>query len=314
MLKLEHNATGPLPDDSAGGAVPGVRCRVAPSAASARVLHAGWGAPDSGGGKRSRDCGNLNAIPRRVLALQDPIASFSGAAPATADASPQRQRSLARAARHDILRRLAPPLRHDMVVHLQSLGMMAEALSARMERGAVAGNELAGSVSKLKRLSRQAVTRCLEVCTWMEPGEDDTIGLRDGVTEVVRLLSTSLNFRGFDLRCEPCDGAFEVTRSALRFLLAAAILTLTDAAPAPGQIAVRTAQSSTHGVISVEYLPEPVEATFTQFHESGDAPLSWVEVQALAAQLGVELLRNGEAIILRLPRAVVTSPLKMAAT
>ena len=53
------------------------------------------------------------------------------------DATPQRLRSLARAAQHDILRRLAPPLRHDMVVHLQSLGMMAEALIARMERGAV---------------------------------------------------------------------------------------------------------------------------------------------------------------------------------
>jgi hypothetical protein len=248
-----------------------------------------------------------------VLALQDPIATSAGATPPLADASPQRQRSLARAAQHDILRRLTPPLRHDMVVHLQSLGMMAEALSARMERGAVAGNELAGSVSKLNRLSRQAVARCLDVCTWMEPAEDDTIRLSDGVTEVVRLLSTSLNFRGFDLRCEPCDCEFEVTRSALRFLLAAAILTLTDAAPAPGQVAVRTAQSSTHGVIAVEYQPEPVEATFTQMHDSGDAPLSWIEVQALAGQHGVELLRKGEGIILRLPRAVVTSPLKMAA-
>lgn len=248
-----------------------------------------------------------------MLALQDPIASSAGAAPASADASPQRQRSLARAAQHDILRRLAPPLRHDMVVHLQSLGMMAEAMSARMERGAVTGNELAGSVGKLNRLSRQAVARCLEVCTWMEPGEDDTTCLRDGVTEVVRLLSTSLNFRGFDLRCEPGDGEFAVTRSTLRFLLAAAILILTDAAPAPGQVAVRTEQSSTHGVIAVEYQPEPVEAGFTQLHESGDAPLSWVEVQALAAQDGVELLRKGETIMLRLPRAVVTSPLKMAA-
>lgn len=257
--------------------------------------------------------GNLNAVPRRVLAFQDPIAPSAGATPAAADASPQRQRSLARAAQHDILRRLAPPLRHDMVVHLQSLGMMAEALGARVERGAVAGNELAGSVGKLNRLSRQAVARCLDVCTWMEPGEDDTIRLGDGVTEIVRLLSTSLNFRGFDLRCEPSDGEFVVTRSALRFLLAGAILTLTDAAPAPGTVAVRAAQSASHGVIAVEYQPEPVEAAFTQMHDSGDAPLSWIEVQALAAQHGVELLRNGEAIMLRLPRAVVTSPLKMAA-
>jgi hypothetical protein len=245
------------------------------------------------------------------LAIQDPITT-SGATPppAALDTSPQRLRSLARAAQHDILRRLTPPLRHDMVVHLQSLGMMAEALSARMDRGVVASDDLHGSVSKLNRLSRQAVARCLEVCTWMEPAEDDTTTLREGAGEVVRLLSTSLNFRGFDLRTELADGEFDVSRSALRFLLAAAILTLADAAPAPGEIVVRTEQSSTHGVVAVEYQPQP-EGVFTQLHESGEPPLSWVEVQALALQHDVELLRNGQAIILRLPRALVTTPLKM---
>jgi hypothetical protein len=197
-----------------------------------------------------------------------------------------------------------------MVVHLQSLGMMAEALNARMERGVVQQEDLTGSVSKLNRLSRQAVARCLDVCTWMEPAEDDTIVLREGVTELVRLLSTSLNFRGFDLRTELGDGEFDVSRSALRFLLAAAILTLTDAAPAPGEVTVRTEQSSSHGVVAVEYQPQP-EGNFTQLHESGESPLSWIEVQALAAQHGVELLRSGQAIILRLPRALVTTPLKM---
>ena len=247
-----------------------------------------------------------------MLAIEDPIIASAGAVPPVAlDASPQRQRSLARAAQHDILRRLTPPLRHDMVVHLQSLGMMAEALNARMERGAVQTDDLASSVSKLNRLSRQAVARCLEVSTWMEPAEDDTIVLREGVQEVVRLLSTSLNFRGFDLRAELSDGEFDVARSAVRFLVAAAILTLTDAAPGPGEIVVRTEQSSSHGVVAVEYQPQP-EGAFTQMHEpGGDTPLSWVEVQALASQHSVELLRNGQAIILRLPRAVVTTPLKM---
>jgi hypothetical protein len=247
------------------------------------------------------------------LAIEHPptAASAGASAPSHLDASPQRQRSLARAAQHDILRRLTPPLRHDMVVHLQSLGMMAEALSARMERGAVHQDDLQGSVSKLNRLSRQAVARCLEVCEWMEAGEDDTVLLREGVAEIIRLLSTSLNFRGFDLRTELGDGDFDVSRSALRFLLAAAILTLTDAAPAPGEVAVRTEIASTLGVVAVEYNPLPEGTSFTQLHEPGETPIAWPEVQALAQQYGVELLRNGQAIILRLPRAVVTTPLKM---
>jgi hypothetical protein len=247
---------------------------------------------------------------RTVLAIDPIITSSAAAAPPATDVSPQRLRSLARAAQHDILRRLAPPLRHDMVVHLQSLGMMAEALNARMERGSVDPDDLQGYVSKLNRLSRQAVARCLEVSTWMEPGEDDTATLREGVSEVVRLLSTSLNFQGYGLRMELGDGDFDVSRSAVRFLLAATILTLADSAGAPGEIAVRTEFSSSHGVIAVEYKAQP-EGPFTQLHEQGEAPLAWAEIQALALQFDADLLRNGQAIILRLPRAVVTTPLKM---
>lgn len=239
-----------------------------------------------------------------------PASASASAAAAPVDALPQRQRSLARAAQHDILRRLTPPLRHDMVVHLQSLGMMAEALGARMDRGAVSPEDLQAGVSKLNRLARQAVARCVDVCTWMEPAEDDTIALRDGVSEVVRLLSTSLNFRGFELRSELAEGDLHVTRSALRFLLAGAILTLADAAPGPGQLAVRAEVASSHGVVAVEYQPQP-EGTFTQLHEPGEAPLAWPELQALARLHQVELLRNGQAIVLRLPRAVVTTPLTM---
>lgn len=253
---------------------------------------------------------NLN-LEETVLAIDHPIITSAGALPSAGpDAAPQRQRSLARAARHDIVRRLASPLRHDMVVHLQSLGMMAEALSARLERGTLDTGDLQGSVSKLNRLSRQAVAACLHVSSWMQPGEDDTVTLGEGVEEAVRLLSTSFNFRGLDLRAEPVEGEFQVSRSALRFLLAGVLLTLADTATAPGEITIRTEFSSSHAVVAVDYAAQP-DGVFTQLHDSGEAPLSWAEVQALAADESVELLRNGQLIVLRLPRAVVTTPLKM---
>src|SRR5690606_16196408 len=88
--------------------------------------------------------------------------------------------SLAHAARHDILRRLAPALRHDMVVPLQSLGMTMEALSARLDRGTLTDQDLNAAVSKLNRLTRQAVANCLDVASWMEPCEDDSVHLHQG--------------------------------------------------------------------------------------------------------------------------------------
>lgn len=247
-----------------------------------------------------------------LATIDHPLSAPASAPPAvSAEASAQRQRSLARAARHDILRRLAPPLRHDMVVPLQSLGMVAEALSARLERGTIGQDDLQAMVSKLNRLSRQAVATCVDVSTWMQPSEDDGVNLHEGVNECVRLLSTSLNFRGLDLRTELGDGEFDVSRFALRFLLPGAIFTLVDHAAAPGEIVVRTEFASAHAVVAVEY-QALADGVFSQLHESGDAPLSWPEVQALAAAEGVELLRNDSSVILRLPRAVVTTPLKLA--
>jgi hypothetical protein len=245
-----------------------------------------------------------------VLATEVSVPASLSAASA-AQASPQRLRSLARAARQDILRRLAPPLRHDMVVHLQSLGMVAEALGARLDRGAASGEELQAGVSKLNRLSRQAVARCLEVCTWVDPGEDDTAALHAGVAEVVRLLSTGLNFRGFELLLQAGEGDVQVARSALRFLLAGAILSLADAAPVPGALTVHTEPCASHAVVAVEYQPQS-EGSFTQLHEAGEAPLAWPELQALATEHRAELLHHGQAIVLRLPRARITTPLKMA--
>ncbi|MET0193492.1 MAG: hypothetical protein ABW200_08990 [Hyphomicrobiaceae bacterium] len=259
------------------------------------------------------DCAPTLSFQPEVLAIEHPVASSSGANTVTSldPLAPQRRDSLARAARHDILRRLALPLRHDMVVHLQSLGMVTEALSARLDRAVVAPEDLQGMVSKLNRLSRQAVATCVEVSSWMKPSEDDAINLRDGVAECVRLLSTSLNFRGFQLGTELGDGAFEVSRYALRFLLPAAIFTLADAATAAGDLTIRTELSSTHGVVCVEYSRRQDEG-LAQLHEPDEPPLAWTEVQALAAEESVELRRSEQAIILRLPRAVVTTPLKMA--
>jgi hypothetical protein len=246
-----------------------------------------------------------------VLATEISVPAAPSAVPTAPQPSPQRLRSLARAARQDILRRLAPPLRHDMVVHLQSLGMVAEALGARLDRGAASGEDLQAGISKLNRLSRQAVAHCLDVCTWVDPGEDDTASLREGVAEVVRLLSTGMNFRGFDLLLQAGEGDLQVGRSALRFLLAGAILSLADAAPGPGALTVHTEPRASHAVVAVAYQPQP-EGSFTRLHEAGEAPLAWPELQALAAEQRAELLHHGHAIVLRLPRARVTTPLKMA--
>lgn len=224
----------------------------------------------------------------------------------------RRKRSGAEAARYSVLRRLAPALKHDMVVNLQAVAMMAEVLNARVERGLTNPTEFKKGVSKINRLAREAVMTCLDVVAWIEPGEEAGIRLREGVGKCVGLLSGNFNFRGFSISQDVPDVDFEVSREALRNLLSAALITLTDAAAAPAEVVVRSEVSAGFAVLTVrcEVRESDADADAMPFSDTY-RQLDWADVQALAVAESVELFRTADQIVMRIPRAVVTTPLQI---
>lgn len=223
----------------------------------------------------------------------------------------RRSRSGAEAARYGVLRRLGPALKHDMVVNLQAIAMMAEVLNARLDRGSPDPQEFHSSISKLNRLARAAVANCLKVAAWIEPGEDETVRLPDGIEECVALLSSNLNFRGFLVTKECPDTHFQVSRVVLRNLLTASLITLTDAAGGPSNVHVRAEVEGSMAQITVRISPR--EDDFEGLpYEPGYRQLEWFDVQALALAEGVELVRGADHIMLRMQRAVATAPLQIA--
>lgn len=238
------------------------------------------------------------------MALAAQVSSTNASLPA------RRPRSGAEAARYSVLRRLAPALKHDMVVNLQAVAMMAEVLNARLERGLSNPMEFQKSVSKINRLAREAVMTCLDVAAWIEPGEEEGIRLCDGVEECVGLLAGNFNFRGFSISNEVPEVEFEVSREALRNLLSASLITLTDTATAPADVLIKAEVSAGFAIITVrcdagDSEPDaiPFAVTYRQ--------LDWSDVQALAVAESVELFRTAEQIVMRMPRAVATTPLQI---
>lgn len=228
--------------------------------------------------------------------------------------SARRPRSNSEAARYGVLRRLAPALKHDMVVHLQAVAMLAEVLTARLERGTPSPADFEASIGKMNRLARDAVMTCLKVAGWMAPSEDETVRLREGVEDCVSLLRSSFNFRGCTLANEVPDADFEVSRVALRHLVAASLLSLADAAGKPSDLIVLTEISPGFAVLTVRCTPRSdndgvVDAIAA---EPGYRAIDWNDVQALALAEGIELLRTQEQIVMRIPRMVATTPLQIA--
>ena len=239
-----------------------------------------------------------------------PSATAGGAEGATPLAG-RRSRAGAEAARYGVLRRLAPALKHDMVVNLQAIAMMAEVLNARLERGSPAPAEFQASISKLNRLARDAVANCLKVASWIEPGEDEGVRLAQGVEDCISLLASNFNFRGFVVTTQVPESSFQVSRVVLRNLLVASLIVLTDAAQGPCEVHVKAEVIAGSAEISVRISPRQDEFEGLPF-EPSYRQLDWADVQALALAEQVELVRANDQIVMRIPRAVATAPLKIA--
>jgi hypothetical protein len=200
--------------------------------------------------------------------------------------------SRAEAARYALLRRLAPSMRHHLVVNLQPIGMIYEVMDRRLRAPQPNFDEVHDGAHKINGFARAALSSCLDVVTWLAPEEAAASTVADGVRECLGLLTTSLAFRGYAVRNETAPVSGEVRRSAVRNVLSAAIIHLTDRNPAPADL-----------VLTVEAVPTAAVFTLTvrpTEGEAGDPPepayraLDAVDLEALAGAESVQLTRDGK--------------------
>ena len=208
----------------------------------------------------------------------------------------------AEAARYALLRRLAPSMRHHLVVNLQPIGMIYEVMDRRLRAAQPDLDSVHDSAQKINGFARAALNSCLDVVSWLAPEEGASIAVAEGVRECTGLLATSLSFRGYALRNEVGAITGDVRRSAIRHLLTATLIHATDRHP-PAADVVLTAQALARGVrLAVTLTPSSGDKGFA--NEAGYRQLEWADVEALAAADGVELEREGARnIVLLIPWA-----------
>ncbi|MBI5275208.1 MAG: hypothetical protein HY854_02015 [Burkholderiales bacterium] len=207
----------------------------------------------------------------------------------------------AEAARYALLRRLAPSMRHHLVVNLQPIGMIYEVMDRRLKAPQPDLASVHESAHKINGFARAALNSCLDVVSWLAPEEGTTVAVADGVRECASLLATSFSFRGFPLRNEIGSPAGTVRRAALRNLLTAALIHCTDHQEPPAEL-VLTAETQSRGIrIDLTLKPGSGDAGFAS--ERDYRGLEWADVEALAAAEGVELHRDGHRLSLMFPWA-----------
>lgn len=205
------------------------------------------------------------------------------------------------AARYALLRRIAPAMRHEAVAHLQPLAMVGSVLDKRLAATPPDTAQIADGVRRLMASSRGAVQSCLDVITWLMPEPGRSMPLHEAVAEALQLLRGSLGFRGFAVRDEVGGLDVPVSRAALRYVLPASLLWLTDSAGPPAEVTL-TAQAEGDGV-RLQLALTPADGPEGMDSEPVWRPLCREEVEALASAEGVGWTHEGDGITLRLQRS-----------
>jgi hypothetical protein len=205
----------------------------------------------------------------------------------------------AEAARYALLRRLAPSMRHHLVVNLQPIGMIYEVMERRLRMPVPDLAHVHESANKINGFARAALNSCLDVVGWLAPDEAVPTPLNEGVRECVSLLATSLSFRGYALRNEvpPLEGS--VRRSAIRGLLTCGLIYKTDHTR-PGADLMLSAREEAGGVVlTIAAVATDGDKGFTS--EPGYRKLEWRDLHALAIDEGAQVTRDHALTEIRLP-------------
>ena len=200
--------------------------------------------------------------------------------------------SRAEAARYALLRRLAPSMRHHLVVNLQPIGMVYEVMDRRLRAAQPNFAEVHEGAQKINGFARAALNSCLDVVTWLAPEEAALSTVADGVRECLGLLTTSLTFRGYSVRNDTQPISGEVHRCAIRNVLTGAMIHLTDQNPAPADLVLSVESTSAAAILTLSIRPTESEAGVPA--EPAYRALDASDLQALADAESVQLTRDGK--------------------
>ncbi|WBX99958.1 hypothetical protein PE066_10715 [Ramlibacter tataouinensis] len=190
------------------------------------------------------------------------------------------------AARYALLRRLAFSIRHQMVAHLQPIGMVTELLERRLRAPTPDLHQAHDSVAKINGLSKAAAHDCLDVITWMAPEPGATVPVGQAVQDCMVLLRGNFSFRGLSLRSDLPELPQPVGRSAARMLLSACLLALTDPLDGPAEVTISAQANDELATVDLRVQRTEGDGYENQLNYRA---LLWPDVQAMAQAEDVEL-------------------------
>jgi hypothetical protein len=215
------------------------------------------------------------------------------------------QQRLAEAASYAVLRRVAPVLRHDVAGFMQPVGMLMMVLQRRVQMPEPDLQAIAKNVASAGALTKEATTGCMNAMGWMASRDDTSVGLHEGVDEVVRLLALELSARGLTAINAIESDTAHASRRFFRSVFAGALLAWYDQTTGAGVLHITASSQAGHAELKVNFEPNdnaalPESATVKR-------PIGWDDVEAMARASSATLLRGEGWLSLKLDHSLAKS-------
>ncbi|MBC7435267.1 MAG: hypothetical protein H7332_04265 [Bdellovibrionales bacterium] len=193
------------------------------------------------------------------------------------------------AARYALLRRLTPALRHHLIGALQPVGMLAAMLERRAQAAQPDMPGIQKKCADLGQLSREATASCVDLISWISPKTADSVSAEDGIKECLSVLETDLALRGFSTVNKSAGQTCTLARSAVRNVLTAALLALTDSVQSPHEVVLSAGTEGDLVVLSLTLTLKPREGEPMAIANHAYRAMEWDDVLALARSESVEV-------------------------
>jgi hypothetical protein len=224
------------------------------------------------------------------------VDSGTGGLSPSSSASPDR---MAESARHAVLSRLAPMLRHDVAGALQPLGMMTALLQKRLQASAPDMVAIAKSGESIHVLGKEAAATCLGVMGWLAPKAEESVSAQAGAQELLTLMETELFLHGLvGVNDIPAEEA-RFSRLFFRSAFAAALLALCDHSAGAGSVHVRLLELHGAAGLCLRFAPDALTPAAPPVQRQ--RRIGWDDIQALAAAAGVAAACGENWVALQLP-------------
>lgn len=203
------------------------------------------------------------------------------------------------AARYAMLRRMGSAMRHQIAGALQPVSMLASLLERRVQSDAPQLESLRRNCSEMSSLARSSSSECVALMGWLAPHEGERVALGKGVEECLHLLTTELSFRGFTVVDTTQGLNASVSRQALRTMLPASLMALTDACAVQAQVHVSAQVDGAVARLVLQLTPT-AEASAMATRAKAYRALTWSDVQALAEAEQLALQIDAQSVQVQL--------------